>query len=417
MQITTASPLESIDESIATIESNTGVAEFEATEPTASTKSTISAARLAEGSELIESISAYEEARAAELENYRTMMDTNIKDVTDVTGLDLTSELIAANIDFTALGLPNPTAYNKSATEVVDVSNVDGSSWDLPRPSLANINPKCHDLSDMYLSSTVDLTSVDMRAFAMPFFDFSWATDFSFPDWINPSSVPCKYLFDLSSVDLSMIIDLTESSVPEWTNPENWAIGYDDGESGITSLRSMFNTMASDGDLVGIGSLAYIYNGARCVTTSIVDVCSAASVIVAIAKLDINAIVNYNDTIGDLLDAGNPLPALAKHLDIQGNRIYGAIDGLYTELTTDMPSKGSFSTPKYNRNARGPILGALAYLGKDWYWADKALGKYDYDALRSINKGLINYIADVPEYAQLASAAIAFDLYEESFII
>ncbi len=419
MKVSQVNPDSSLVEDIATIESNTGIADYEPKPVEVKTKAQSNADRQAEGAALIKSIEEKEKKRADTIANFNTMNNTQIKDVTDVSSLDLTSVCDVNAVDLEAAGLPNPEDYGKTREEVMDMTGVDGREWPLPTPDLANLDPGCFDLDDMYLSNLIDLDGMDMRGWDLPSFDFSWATDWDFPDWMDPSNVSSGDLFDFSGIDLSGIIDLSDISLPDWDIPGDWDFDWDfDTSFEFDGLKGIFDGMGSDGDLLGMGSLSKMFNGISCIGATILDICTPDAIGDVLANFEMpdfsDEIDAAKDWISDLLDGDADLPDIAGKLDLDGVD-FDFLDGVFEKLDIDMPFEIPGAPDIGKEELSGPIIAAFGYLGDEWWWYDKETKKYNYDLLSGISPYLLWHLKKEPNYTEIVHATVGMQLYRDPY--
>lgn len=408
-------PEATLAEDIGIIESNTGAATIEETIPPTPTREEITFKRVEEGYEIIKEIEDKEIKRKKAVTNYSTVVNTELKSVVDVTALDLSSICPTDDIDFAAKGLPDPADYGKSVSDVLDVSAIDATNWHLPTPQLATIDPGCFDTSDMYMSSLVDLSSIDMRGFDLPSFDFSFASDWDFPDWMDPSNIDMGDMWDMSDMDLGGIIDLSSVGLPDWDLPEfdmDW--DFDVSEE-FDALKGIFSDMGSDGDLLGMGALSAAYNGIKCVGATLIDICTPDALGDMLENFSIPGTDGIFDGIkgfvGDLLGDDVDLEEWAKKLDAEGYSDYDILDKIFKELDYDTPVKLPNGLVVTKTEAVGPIMAAFAYLGDDWWWIDKAKTKYNYDLLSRIHPNLLWFIRKEAKYADIVHVTIASRMY------
>lgn len=420
MKMTYVAPDASIEEDISNIESNTGITNFEPEVPEAPDKEENNTAIVGDGKVLIASIASAENKRAEQLSNYDKLTNTELKEiegVTDLSSLDMSSEIDLDSVDFEAAGLPDPRDYDMTLEEVMNFSAVNGSDWPLPKPNLAKLDPGCYDLDDMYLSSLVDLSGLDMRDWDLPKFDFSFADDWDFPDWMDPSSIDAGSLFDFSDFDLSGVIDLSDVKLPDFLIPEDgWNLDWEFDLSGeYDGLKGIFSDMGSSGDLLGMGTLASLFNGIGCTVTSIVDICTPDAVINAIKNFDIpnlsSAMDGTADWVKDALGDGMSLSDIADLMNMAGYDDWKIADKIFNVLDFDKPIELPNGLIMEKTDAKGPVLAALSYLGDDWWWYDKKMNKWDYDALSGASDFILWCISDEPNYEEVVHAAVGFRLH------
>lgn len=420
MKMTYVAPDASLEEDIATIESNTGIVDFEPEIPEAPEKTEVISTLVSEGKALMAAIASAEAERAKQLANYETLNNTKLKDiegVTDLSNLDISSLMDLESVDFEAIGLPDPRDYGKTLEEILDFAGINASEWPLPKPNLAALDPGCYDLDDMYLSSLVDLSGLDMRNWDLPKFDFSFAEDWDFPDWMDPSNIDAGSLFDFSDFDLSGVIDLSDVKLPEFLIPEGgWDLDWDfDLSDEFDSLKGIFGDLGSSGDLLGMGSLASVFNGIGCTTASIVDICTPDAVVNAIKNFDIpslsSALDGTSDWIKDALSSGTDLSDITNLMNMTGYDDWKVSDSIFKVLDFDKPTKLPNGLIVEKTDAKGPILAALSYLGDDWWWYDKSMNKWDYDALSGASDFILWCISDEPKYEEIVHAALGFRLH------
>ncbi len=422
MKMSTVDPSVSLTEDVAVIESNSGIENTEAEPEEALTATEKSEARLDEAKVVLENIVAEEALKEASLLNYNVIVNTTVHDEVDTTNLDMTPVLIAGDIDYAGLGLPNPADYGKSPEEVVPLSSVNGSSWNLPKPELSKIEPECLDLSDVFMSVLVDLEAIDMRSYYFAGIDFSWATEWDFPEWLNPANIPVSYLFDLVSIDLSGIIDLSSISIPDWINPVNWFPDWD--ISGTVAgwyddLAGFFSDMGSDGDLFAMGTLTSLYNGAKCLTKNIAEICNAEAIGNAICNFNIPMLEDAIDytrlVIAAYLDDGMSLEELSKFLEESGYSDFDNMSTIFKLLEGGHSVLLSNGLTLSKSDIAGPFMSVLALFGDDWWYYDGDKTKWNYDLLVRMNTTVLGWLCDNSVYDELTHASYGFQTYDDNF--
>lgn len=417
MKVNYVAPEKSVEHDITVIESNTGIEPFEVELPETPDREESNSERVEEGVAIINTIAQKEAARSAALANYGIIVDTQLKTITDVSSLDLTSVCSPDDVDLAAMGLPNPEDYGKTKAEVLAMTGIDGTTWPLPKPQLAKLDPKCFDIDDMYMSSLIDLDGMDMRSWDLPSFDFSWATDWDFPAGVNPSNVPSRDFWDFSDMDLGGIIDLSSISLPSWDIPDSFDIDWD-FDTGIEfdKLTGIFDGMGSDGDLLGMGFLSSTFNGIKCVGSTIVDICTPDAIGDVLENFSIpgsGVFEGAGNFFGDLLDDDVDLEYLANRMNIEGYSDSTIAKDIFKVLDPDTPFKLPNGLVMTKTEAKGPILSAFAFLGDEWWWYDKGLKKYNYDMLNRINVQLLWFLRGEHDYEELVHATVGCQLYKD----
>lgn len=371
---------------------------------------------LVRGKEIIDKYITNNEEYNKVVANYEVLTNTEIKNLTDVTALDLTSQLDVTTVDFAAKGLPNPADYNLDPAAVVDLTAIDATDWDLPKPELVSINPDCYDGMGTGLSSFLDLDGINMSDFDLPTFDFSFATDFDFPDWMDPSNIDLGSMFDLSSVDLSGVIDLVNIDLPDFDFPE-FSNPFDGIElpsmSGLVDdVKGLFDDMGGDGDLFGLGAVGNALGAVGCVGVAIVDTLLPDAVITAVKNfempdLDMDGLGDIGEYVGDLVDLDGMRDFLG---DSDLDELKTTVDDIFGEGTSD----DLLDNLGVSDDRKPPILTAITFLGDDWMWDDKERRIYSHDALVSVSPLLLSILSTRDSSKRAAEIASALQTHRKT---